>query len=675
MEKFKNFKVRTKILLSFGSILVLMCFAVFFVVLANLEVIDNVGIISEDVSFQHELNDIREVCNEADIQANILYSSIDHEAREDFSMYADEAEKRFQVVFNHIDSYSTFESFRPSIQNAYEQFSRWNETINELIKRDIELEEGRKVFSASGSELVKGIEAFINLQTEDSITKDQLILANKINDSVTEFRLLSRTFQYSLDSSYAEQIIKKMDETVLLLKEYLENTTSEEEITGTQQLIDVINKRYAYTNDFLSANDASNAAKEKAIPLNAAAASAIDSAVEDVYKGIEERVYKTKANAIFTLIVMAVAVGIIIVVALIIIFALSRAITRPLAKMQAVMEQAGKTGNLNYSEEVKKDILKEAAIKDEIGQSLSAFAGFVEHMVYAGGCLTTMANNDLSLDIKVLGADDTMGNALKTLIDNMNSAFHNIVVAADEVSAGSQQVSDTSIALSQGATEQASSVEELSASMEEISIQTKHNADNANQANDLAVIAKANAENGDGQMQEMLNAMKEISEASVNISKVIKVIDEIAFQTNILALNAAIEAARAGTAGKGFAVVAEEVRNLAARSANAAKETTQMIEGSIEKTKNGTSIANETAKALGKIVENVDNIASLIGNITSASDEQALGIAQVNQGITQVSQVVQTNAATSEESAAASEQMSSQAQLLKEMIERFKLQS
>lgn len=672
-QKFKHWKVRAKILLAFGMILLVMCVAVLFVALANAKVIEHVNIISGNTSFQRELSDVLESYNEADIQANILYSVIDPEAREAFALHTGNTEERFQIVLAHADSHRRFESFRPTIQNAYDQFSRWKTAINELVQRDIELEEGRKTFSASGSELVEGIGAFISYQVEHDVTTEQMLLANQISDNVTAFRLLSRTFQYALDSSYVEQIIQKMDETIVLLERYRGNAGSAEEAQAAQKLIDIINKRYAYTNDFALANDASDAAQEHALPLGAAATAAINTAVDDVYQGIEERVSTTKSTAIFSLIVMIFAMGIVLVVAIIIAFALAKTITLPLAKMQRIMEQAGTTGNLHYSEEMKKDILKEAAAKDEIGQSLAAFSSFVNHMVYAGECLTTIANNDLSLEIQALGPDDTMGSALKALTENMNASFQQIAMAADQVSTGSEQVSDTSIALSQGATEQASSVEELSAAMDEISAQTKQNADNANRANDLAGTAKINAQQGDSQMQEMLGAMREISEASANISRVIKVIDDIAFQTNILALNAAVEAARAGSAGRGFAVVAEEVRNLAVRSADAVKETTEMIEGSIQKTENGTKIADETAEALKKIVENIDHVASLIGNITAASDEQAQGIAQVNQGIMQVSQVVQTNAATSEESAAASQEMHSQAHLLKEMIARFKL--
>jgi len=286
-----------------------------------------------------------------------------------------------------------------------------------------------------------------------------------------------------------------------------------------------------------------------------------------------------------------------------------------------------------------------------------------------------LANGDFSITVEARSKDEIgqLAEYLNRMIEKNNEVLANIASASDQVAAGSKQVSDSSISLSQGATEQASSIEQLTASLEEVSNQTKVNAANASQANQLAENAKSSAVAGNNQMQEMLKAMEEINVSSANISKIIKVIDEIAFQTNILALNAAVEAARAGQHGKGFAVVAEEVRNLAARSANAAKETTDLIEGSIKKVEAGTKIAKETADALNEIVTSIEKAAALVSDIAIASNEQATAIEQINQGILQVSQVVQTNSAISEECAAASEELSSQAAVLKEMVGRFKL--
>ncbi|SHH52858.1 methyl-accepting chemotaxis protein [Clostridium grantii] len=288
-----------------------------------------------------------------------------------------------------------------------------------------------------------------------------------------------------------------------------------------------------------------------------------------------------------------------------------------------------------------------------------------------------IADGDLDVELDVHSRDEIgeMAKAFNNMTDNLNRVMSNINSSSEQVAAGAGQVSDSSTSLSQGATEQASSIEELTATVEEISTQTKQNATNAHEAKDIAEGAKVYASQGNAQMQEMLSAMSEINNSSNNISKIIKVIDEIAFQTNILALNAAVEAARAGQHGKGFAVVAEEVRNLAARSANAAKETTIMIEDSIKHVKGGTEIANKTAEALKKIVEGVTKAANLVGDISLASNEQSIGVQQVNEGITQIAGVVQNTSATSEETAAASEELSSQAQLLKDEVRTFKLKN
>lgn len=313
-----------------------------------------------------------------------------------------------------------------------------------------------------------------------------------------------------------------------------------------------------------------------------------------------------------------------------------------------------------------------AGIKNALNTTISAISSYIKE---TAEILNKMSDGNLDVQItsEYKGDFVSMKNAINNIVDSLNEVLGEINMASEQVATGSRQVAQSSQALSHGSTIQASSIQEITASMTEISEQTKENAINASKANEFSNSAKEAASKGNEQMVEMVSAMRDINDSSASISKIISVIDEIAFQTNILALNAAVEAARAGQHGKGFAVVAEEVRNLAARSANAAKETTVMIENSVIKVGKGMNIAEETAKALVDIVEGVSKAADLVADIAYASNEQATAISQINEGIYQVSQVTQNNTATAEESAAASEEMTSQAQMLKEMVGRFKL--
>jgi methyl-accepting chemotaxis protein len=312
----------------------------------------------------------------------------------------------------------------------------------------------------------------------------------------------------------------------------------------------------------------------------------------------------------------------------------------------------------------------------EIIAGMNATLDFVlKPITEASTVLSKMAEGDLSTRVTgdYKGDHAIIKDALNSSLDSMNSLLGEVLIAIDQVASGSNEVSGASQSLSQGATEQAASLEEVSSSVVEIGAQTKQNADNASQANQLANQAGTSATVGNEHMQQMLSAMTEINDSSAQVQKIIKVIDEIAFQTNLLALNAAVEAARAGVHGKGFAVVAEEVRNLAQRSAKAANETTDLIEGSVTKAENGGRIAEDTANALSEIVVSVTKVNDLVGEIDSASREQSTAISEISEAIGQIDQVTQSNTANAEESAAASEELAGQSARLKEMISTFTL--
>jgi len=315
--------------------------------------------------------------------------------------------------------------------------------------------------------------------------------------------------------------------------------------------------------------------------------------------------------------------------------------------------------------------------KDEIAAALKGTTDALRVLIVEDGgrVLTAAANKDLSQRITgdYKGEYAKMKDNINTVVSNLDHALSQVTEAVSQVTSASSQIASGAQSLANGASEQASSIEEVSSSLEEISSMTKQTAENSNMAKILASEARSAADSGDVSMKRMAEAISQIKASSDNTAKIIKTIDDLAFQTNLLALNAAVEAARAGEAGKGFAVVAEEVRNLAIRSAEAAKNTEAMIEESVTNADSGVKITEEVAKSLEQIVERTDKMSKLIAEIAAASNEQAMGISQVNTAVVNMNQITQSNAANSEESASAAEELSSQAAELSTMVSEFAL--
>ncbi len=366
--------------------------------------------------------------------------------------------------------------------------------------------------------------------------------------------------------------------------------------------------------------------------------------------------------------------GVLVLVAAIIIMSMiAKKITQPIAQATERLSELSR-GNLSAPVVLTNSNDEVGILTQSLSNTIQSLRNYIENISQVLNEFDS-GNLDVRIDLDYVGDFAPIKDSLLHTIDVLNETFTRVRTSAEQVSAGSDQVASAAQSLSQGATEQASSVEELAATIMDVSQRVEQNAESAGEASEKCRATSSELITGKQRMNDMVEAMQNIVSTSEEIGKIVKTIDDIAFQTNILALNAAVEAARAGASGKGFAVVADEVRNLAGKSSEASKNTSTLIETVVNMIQDGGKIAEDTAQSLDNIVNLSESASNLVYKISSASQEQAESLSQITQGIDQISAVVQTNSATAEESAAASEELSSQAQEMKDLLEQFRLKA
>ena len=683
----KNLKVSIKILLSFGIIILMILAFSVFVIISNLSMNNNAYTMSFEMQMQALGTQLVDYYSQANAGVNITNFSFDEKEFASVLANISNSQLTLQEMKNYIAEHAELASFQSEVDGVSASIDTWSKNIQEILSLSQELESiiadahdnqriltdlSANVFDyqleLSRDEAGQELDETARLRRVGRIEQG-VDISDRLNSIGASFELMFR----ALDITNIDEDMAYFEETVEVLTEFREGSALQYNIDVSTEMLEALEAYRGNIADFLSSFSRRDDLTQAGTSYSADALEAVHTLVSAVEVSSKDHADETISTT-SSLQIISIAIVIAgIVISMLLAFYISGLISKPLNNLSAFMIKAGTTGDISLSPADADIISKMAKINDEIGQAINGSAAFVGHVTNIAKKLEAIAGGDLSTDVVLLSDTDTMGKSVKQVIDNLNSMFAEINAASAQVSTGSKQVADGAQALAQGSTEQAASIQQLSGSIAEIAGKTKTNATTADRTSKLSETIKDNAEKGSLQMNEMIKAVEEINESSKNISKIIKTIDDIAFQTNILALNAAVEAARAGQHGKGFAVVAEEVRSLASKSAEAAKDTGVMIQDSMAKAELGARIAGETASSLKEIVTGVNESSQLIGEIARASEEQSSGIAQINTGIDQVAQVVQQNSATAEQSAAISEEMSGQSDILQHLIAQFKL--
>lgn len=513
-----------------------------------------------------------------------------------------------------------------------------------------------------------------------------VICAEELNTLTSDYRIQEYKHIISITASSMEEISKEMEKINADIQEkfteyettLITNDTDKALITSAKTGWD----SYLQLSSEMLAKSTDNKTDEAMAIVNSESAELFNTISDTFLKLVEfnksgsDEASITGDNLYGSAFAIILGSGIaIIIITLILSLVVSSAITKPLSEIDTVAQKIANEQMNTSITYISKDEL--GNLSQSFNKTVSRLKNYMNYINEIANVLAEIADGNLNftLEYDYTGEFSKVKQGLVAISDNLNDTLSKINQSADLVSSSSAQMAEGAQSLAEGATDQAGTVEELVATIQDVSEKIRQNAEEAEGANQLVKQTKEEIERSNTQMKHMIEAMSQINEKSQQIVNIVASIEDISSQTNLLALNAAIEAARAGDAGKGFAVVAEQVKVLAAQSAEAAKNTVELINSSIQAVENGTTIANETADSLIGVVSTVEEASGTMTGITSASKEQAEFMGQVEEGVENIANVVQNNSATAQESSATSEELSSQAQVLKEMVSKFVLKA
>jgi methyl-accepting chemotaxis protein len=686
----KNLKIGKKLLVGFGVPVLLTVVIMILVIVTNSLSIKNVGLVGEQTDVWNYGQLIKNDFDDARVNAMTTYYNYSDDSYKKVTESLSKADETVHAAIDYIAGKPEMAEFSDDAENAEKALELYSTEFNNMVNALKQADAAYTQAVATGGDLSANIDLVLDMQTsltrEDFVTMAQggtvdynhrlqnLNTAVDVTAAVSAARVSARGALSKYTVEAGQEALTAANAAVTALDAYHATINDPDNLAAVEKVQAAFVTYLGAINDYIAAQELTTAAVTKFSAAATEAAGYIET-LQAQNDTVNATVVETSNLAVFALILVTGIVFLSLIITIVVASKVTKGITAPVSYVTSILGQMGTRGKTTYSDKEMATLREYASAKDEAGECAKNLEGLAGALNGVAELLSEIAKGNLNINHTAMSEDDIISHSIITMIDNLNTMFGEIEQASEQVTVGATQIAEASQSLAEGSTEQAATVEELSASIQDVAEKTGLNAKRANEASHLSIDIMQNAERGSHQMAEMTKAVDEINLASQDISKVIKVIDDIAFQTNILALNAAVEAARAGEAGKGFAVVADEVRNLASKSAAAAKETGALIENSMKKAELGSEIAGQTAVSLGEIVEGINRSTDLIKEIAESSEDQSSAINQINTAILQVSEVVQKNSATAEECAASAEELNSQSAILQSHVDQFTLKT